>query len=857
MKEYPKNHVKTPIKESMVTLVLLNVITLMILLLPMEWGSFFGVSGDWDSQHVGAAELLRQTMITQGAIFPQFTYAGGGTNIYDFAYYGFLRPDVILSCFIPGVPMKYIIAVYCIFQVMASVTLCYIWLKGQQVSKRGAMFGSVLLVTANCFIQAHRQIMFVSFMPFLMLALLGIDRLLEKRKSLLFVLALVMIYLHSFYYAPACLVVCGFYGIYRLTVKVGEEGGAMASLIAWKPAGKAIVAVALSLAISAVFLLPTGLDILSTVKDGGSFVAQPMKLFDGTLEGLLYEPYGCGMSLLSLYGLVSAICKGRENRPLAILAGGILFSMAVPAVSWVLNGFLYARAKILIPFLPLVVLVTVKALNDWKKERPRLLPALVCLLPFFFWEEELQRTAALADGILLLIIVVYLRHKWKDRGIPNLNRYMACAVMTALLAIPILTSYEVSSHGGWIKSEDFVQNPFNADELKKCGILPEKEGSVGTEALYRMDVIYHGLTNSNTVPDGSIQQTSMYSSVTDDDYGTFYYETIGNPIAIRNRVALLPSENPIFNDFMGVRYLVTKADGVPVGYQPILKKGDMVLSEKEDVLTVCYGASLLMEEEFFETLNRQERLEALSRYTIVNDHGTETGDGSKDFVSHWAQTVSLTEPIPAAEAASRLAREVNQTMKSSRDNCVLLVEFDVNSPKQEEVVITIGNMDNKLASHKAPYPNRNYHFTYLIGWDEGTDLSIEASQGDYTIENLQMFTIPSEFLKKEAAKATTHGWEPDGHTMFQGTVDMKEAGWIVTSYPYREGYQVIMDGQEVTAQKVNTAFVGVAAGAGKHEIVIRYTAPGFEMGLLVSIAGILGLAVLMFRQWIQQKKRRI
>lgn len=195
----------------------LELLTLFLLLLPVICiGSFFGSEGDWYSQHVGAAELLRQTMLEQGTLFPQFVPAGGGSNLYDFAYYGFLRPDVVLSCLIPQVEMKYVIAGYSILEVLASGGICFFWLTSQNLSSRLSFCGGLLLVSAACFFHAHHQIMFVNYMPFLLLALMGVDRIVLQKGNSLLTVSLLMIALHSFYYLPVCLLVCGMYAAYRL-----------------------------------------------------------------------------------------------------------------------------------------------------------------------------------------------------------------------------------------------------------------------------------------------------------------------------------------------------------------------------------------------------------------------------------------------------------------------------------------------------------------------------------------------------------------------------------------------------------------------------------------------------------------
>lgn len=77
--------------------------------------------------------------------------------------------------------------------------------------------------------------------------------------------------------------------------------------------GRAAFAVFLSIGMAAILLLPMGLDILSTKKDGGSFVSKTILPIDGQLSGLLYSPYGCGLTMIALFVLVNNLFrKGRR-----------------------------------------------------------------------------------------------------------------------------------------------------------------------------------------------------------------------------------------------------------------------------------------------------------------------------------------------------------------------------------------------------------------------------------------------------------------------------------------------------------------------------------------------------------------
>ena len=164
----------------------LTLLTLIIMIGPLERGELLGSEGDWLSQHVGAAETLRQTMLERGTIFPQHISIGGGSNSYDLAYYGMFRPDVLISCLIPDVEMKYIVSVYSVICALAAVNLCFLWLSKKGISVFCAFLGAAVMASASCFFQFHRQIMFVDYMPFLVAAFMGIDSFFKSRKTTLF-----------------------------------------------------------------------------------------------------------------------------------------------------------------------------------------------------------------------------------------------------------------------------------------------------------------------------------------------------------------------------------------------------------------------------------------------------------------------------------------------------------------------------------------------------------------------------------------------------------------------------------------------------------------------------------------------
>lgn len=112
--------------------------------------------------------------------------------------------------------MIYILIFSMLVCVLASGLLCYCFLIQNRMEPFMAFIGSTFLMTAGCFFQAHRQVMFVNYMPYELLALLLLPKLVEKGKYTLFTVMLTLVIYNSFYYSITVLVLMT-WRMYELT----------------------------------------------------------------------------------------------------------------------------------------------------------------------------------------------------------------------------------------------------------------------------------------------------------------------------------------------------------------------------------------------------------------------------------------------------------------------------------------------------------------------------------------------------------------------------------------------------------------------------------------------------------------
>lgn len=78
---------------------------------------------------------------------------------------------------------------------------------------------------------------------------------------------------------------------------------------------------------------------------------------------------------------------------------------------------------------------------------------------------------------------------------------------------------------------------------------------------------------------------------------------------------------------------------------------------------------------------------------------------------------------------------------------------------------------------------------------------------------------------------------------------MRRAGFFETSYPFRAGYSVTVDGETVRPRRSAAGFLVVPLAAGSHEIQIDFLPPGYRTGLGISLLALLLFVLQLSADW--------
>lgn len=816
----------------------------------------FGSKVDWISQHSVLPDYFRQQFYNTGQLFPEFAAnIGGGQNIYNFAYYGLYSPVVLISYFLPFVKMSDYMMAAGVISLLAAVLLFYKWFLRRGITSRLSFLTALLFLLSGPMIyHSYNQIMFVNYMPFLCLAFLGVDRCFEKQKAGLYTISVFLMILTSFYFSIGGMFALVLYVIYRYT-EGKEKLGENIKILGFVSDGfRFLLPMLTAVLMSAVLLVPTAMALAGGREGGHKTELSALLIPEIPIFRVVYTPYGIGLTTLAITVLITGLTYRKLYEKFLHIA--CIAILTVPLFAYLLNGGLYIRDKVMIPFLPLLCYLIATYLEKQKRREisfwAGVVPFLLTIVLVYMGREQGKYSEYLGWVLMdaLAMLVCYLIFYWKKFD-------------WVLIVVPIgfLALYGVVLH----KSADKMIEPAFYEEVTNKQIRTEIEELTEKEnGFYRME--QSGTTNENAANLNRIwnmQQyvSPIYSSSYNAAYQKFRTETFLVEQPFRNVLMQSVTENPIYQKLMGVKYILSKQE--ITGYQQEKKVGDVTVYKNEEVLPIAYVTNQMISEKAYEDLAFPYSQLAFLRFAVgksVNDTGN-----PKEMLNSQVKETGAEIPIEDTQAIEKVedgyhikSKKIqNVKLKISEEaqkEEILFVQFELkNYKRSKDVSVWLAGVKNKLSARTHIYYNGNTTFTYAVNLKAGqTEVNLGLGEGNYEIRNLRCYIgNTDESLKTlcqsefRVDKAQTKG------DRIVGSVDGVKDGYLITSIPYDEHFEVKIDGKDVKYEKVNTAFLGVKMPNGTHEVEIVYHAPGLKMGKVLSVTGLLLLAGMML--WNKKK----
>ena len=596
----------------------------------LRWG-VFGAKVDWISQHSVIPDYFRKQFYATGKLFPEFAMnLGGGQNIYNYSYYGLYSPLFLLSYALPFVKMSTYVIVMEILCLIASVLLLYLWLNrkgfGRAVSFAVAV---IFLLTGPMICQSYSQIMFVNYMPFLILAMMGVDRYFEKRRSGLLAVSTFLMIMTSFYFSIGGMLALVIYGIhcYRRKLEGKNERATVKGFLC--EGMRFLLPMIFAVMASGVLLVPTAFALIgrsSGESSGGNANAESLSVLLGSgnatkilkglffpqlrLSGVFYSPYGLGFGTLMLTVLVATMFGRRWSD--RVMAWIIAIVAGVPVFVYILNGGLYLRDKALIPLIPLFCYMLAMYLKKVSCEEfswVGCIPYVVTmeliyigrnqegmekLWSFLMTESQIMFGCYLAAGMIKEVWRNRKQTIWRARG-TVLILAGSMAVFLAVFDNQYAKEKQEMLDTTFYKQ---VTDSKIADAVQTATVEAKKDG--GFYRTVQLGNDDENAANLNRVWNTDQYISSIYSSSYNKAYQNFRKDTFGLEQPYRNFLMQSEESNPIYARFMGEKYIVTKSK--MKGIRLLGVSGEWKIYENESAAPIIYGTSQVMSEKDYDKL---------------------------------------------------------------------------------------------------------------------------------------------------------------------------------------------------------------------------------------------------------------
>ncbi len=807
----------------------------------------YGSNLDWISQHVTFPEYFRTLFYKTKEFFPDFALnIGGGQSIYNFAYYGLFNPLYWLSYLLPKVPMATYVTTMSVGTVIASIILMYTFLKSKKYSSEVSFLGSLCLTCATCLtLHSHRHIMFIDYMPFMILGLFGVDKKLDDGKSWLLALSVFLMIMTSYYYSVTGIFVLVIYGIYKYLIKTKKV-----TLKSFFNVGiPFLMPIIIGILGSSILILPTLRNILSSREATGiSFALEEILMPSMNLQYIIYDAYGVGLTAIALPAIIDFFKKKKENIFL-----GICLSLPVifPLINYILNGTIYINSKILIPFMPLYILVIAEFINR-----------------VFNKEVDLKRLAFYSSMALILFIIC---------NISTIK--LKCILLTIDLSV-VFISILLNNH---FNKKAYFVIPLVITCIAS-GILVGSKDKLVLKLTYKnsykemqevinyitdKDNSFYRISNNEYVGDnpnrlyGNInyRTSTVYSSLSNQDYNHFYYDIMNNNIPHRNRALTSSTNNLLFLLLNNNKYVVGRSKPLH-GYEKIYEKNGINVYRNNHTLPFGFATSNIMSYEDFSKLSPEQKEEALLHNIITNSKT------STDYVSYVQPIdVNFDEILKQKYIKKntdgsytinvRKNEKITVNLPEQYQNKIIFISFNMNV-NQSCVIgdqsIKINNVKNKLTCKEWIYYNNNTNFAYTISEEDLTKLTISIGKGLYNISDIRVYYLDYasiENINKNVDKFFVDMNDTKGDYI-TGSIDVSKDGYFMLSVPYDDGFSIIVDGKKVSYEKVDDAYVGFKITKGHHEIEIEYTSPLKTISLAFSQ---LALIIFCIVTYLESKRK--
>jgi len=349
----------------------------------------------------------------------------------------------------------------------------------------------------------------------------------------------------------------------------------------------------------------------------------------------------------------------------------------------------------------------------------------------------------------------------------------------------------------------------------------------GIDTNYRVSILNNDLVN---VSDGNYI-SSIYSSTTNKYYSNFYHNVFKVNNSGINNLMLNPTSNPLFNRFMGVRYIYSDYD---LGF-PYKKIGDLLY--ELDSLPIGY-VSDCVNREYFESLDYPYNLDVISNYVVSSNCSNRPISSISEVNLDYSYDLGNNSYIENGMLYVLSDDVIKVNINDDLSNKLLFVSLYNQFEQDNDISMSINGEENILTHKGWLYHNDNFDFHYVLS---GNSFEVKVTPGVYNLSDIRTYVMDYSFNRYDIFNISS--MDSDG---IRGSIDVKSDGWFVLTVPYDRGFSVLVNGDKIDYELVDSSFIGFYLNSGSYDISISFNPPGLFLGKVLSGVGVCLYTILYF-----------
>ena len=230
---------------------------------------------------------------------------------------------------------------------------------------------------------------------------------------------------------------------------------------------------------------------------------------------------------------------------------------------------------------------------------------------------------------------------------------------------------------------------------------------------------------------------------------------------------------------------------------------------------------------------------------------------------------AVSDPLGLESSVYGKIKENITVLNRTNSQLPIVMEYEFEAPTEDEIYCALvtgrilGSTDVYVNGIEISSFTSNAYYSQMFrigSFAKGEKVKVTFMSKDdvWTYLNVRFASFDDEAFSRQFAgidrTKVTADVVSDGYAKFS-LKDIDAGETVITTIPAENGWQLYIDGSPVDYKVYQNAFISFDAPSGSHTAELVFTAPGLKAGLLVSCAGILGLAAFVIIDKMHSKKK--